>query len=65
MVKNNLERRDRVIVNGTLGYKPQVDQNGQNKFAGHIEAQQILKVDRFSEAVNDATIEKSVHSASE
>lgn len=57
MIKTNLQRKDRVLVNGFLGYKAENDQNGQRKFVGHIEATNIFKVDRFSKNVNEYTDE--------
>lgn len=56
-LKNNFQKRDRVFINGFLGSKQETDQNGQKKYGGHIEATNILRVDRFSEANNENRIE--------
>lgn len=65
VTKNDLQRRDRVFISGILSNKADTDQNGQKKFSGHIEATNILKVDRFSETKNENVIEENVHSANE
>lgn len=65
LLKDNLQRRDRVVVNGFMNSKPEIAENGQKKYSGHIEATHILKVDRFSEAVNEKSIEEDVKPANE
>lgn len=65
LVKKNLQKRDRVFLNGFLGMKPETDENGQKKFGGHIEATNILKVDRFNEYADENPIEESVKSGNE
>lgn len=59
-VKENLNRRDRVFVNGFLNYKPETDENGEKAYSGHIEATNILKIDRFSEMSNENPIDESI-----
>lgn len=49
MVKKTIQRKDRVFINGLMGNKVETDQNGNKKFSGHIEAAQILKLERFPE----------------
>lgn len=61
-ILRNLQWKNRVLVNGS---KPETDQNGQKKFSGHIEATQILKVDRFSEAISEKTEGENVKTANE
>lgn len=65
LLKNSVQKRDRVLVNGFLGAKPETDQNGQRKYAGHVEATQILKVDRFSEAQSENTAEDEIKTTNE
>lgn len=65
MLKNSVQKRDRVLVNGFLGSKPETDQNGQKKYSGHVEATQILKVDRFSEALNEDAVEEEIKTTNE
>lgn len=65
MLKTNLQKKDRILVNGFLGYKPENDQNGQKKYAGHVEATHIIKVDRFTEGVSENSVEENVQSANE
>lgn len=60
ITKENLQKRDRVFISGILSSKADTDQNGQRKYSGHIEATNILKVDRFSEAKNENIIEENV-----
>lgn len=48
-VKNNLQKRDRVFLNGFLNSKPDIDENGKKVFSGFIEATNIMKIDRFLE----------------
>ena len=60
LLKNNVQKRDRVLVNGFLGAKPETDLNGQKKYSGHVEATQILKVGRFSEAQNEDSVEEEI-----
>lgn len=60
ITKNNLQKRDRVFIRGFLSHKPDTDQKGQKTFSGNIEATNILKVDRFSEANNENLIEDQV-----
>lgn len=54
LLKNDLQRKDRVIVEGFLNSKPETDQNGVKRFAGYIEATNIFRVDRFSEAISES-----------
>lgn len=58
MLKTNIQRKDRVLVNGFLSYKAENDQNGQRKYIGHIEATHILRVDRFSQNFDEQTAEE-------
>lgn len=60
LVKNNLQKRDRVFLNGFLSTKPDTDENGQKKFSGHIEATNILKVDRFTEYASENFAEENI-----
>lgn len=46
---NNVQRKDRVFINGFLNYKPEVDKEGQKRRSGFVEATNILKVDRLQE----------------
>lgn len=64
-LKNNFQKRDRILINGALGSRPETDINGQKKLSGHIEATHILRVDRFSEAVEENSIEESYKNANE
>lgn len=57
-VKNYLQRGDRVIVNGDLGYKKEIDQSGKKVYCGSIDATQIVKVDKLSNA-NAEIIDKT------
>lgn len=59
VVKQQLQKKDRIFIKGLLGYKPETDQNGRKKFSGHIEAENILKIDRFSEAAIENPVEFS------
>lgn len=56
-VKENLNQRDRVFVNGFVNYKPEIDENGEKSYSGHIEATNILKIDRFSEMTNENPVD--------
>lgn len=61
LVKNSLQRRDRVFVNGFLNYKSEMDKSGVKKRNGYIEAKNIFKVDRFNtERFNEAPNEEAV-----
>lgn len=64
-VKQSLKRRDRVFLNGFLNYKPEVDQNGEKTYSGHIEATNIVKIDRFSEMSNENPIDENIKSVNE
>lgn len=64
LLKSDLQRKDRVIVEGFLNSKPEADQNGVKKHAGFIEATNIFRVDRFSEAVNE-NVNESIQSTNE
>lgn len=64
-VKENLQRKDRVFLFGSLNYKPEIDQNGEKTYGGYIEATNIFKIDRFSELSNENPIQANYKSASE
>lgn len=49
LLKNKLQKRDKVFINGLLNSRPEMDENGATKNSGFIEATNILKVDKFSE----------------
>lgn len=54
-----MQKRDRVIVNGFLNSKPEMDQNGKKKYGGYIEGTHIVKVDRLSKATIDEHVESA------
>ena len=59
-LKGNLQKNNRVFVNGFINYKPDIDQNGKKAFSGFIEATNIFKIERFSELSNENPIIRSV-----
>lgn len=62
LLKENFQKGDRVFLNGFLNSKPEVDQSGQKKYGGFVEATNILKVDRFSAADSEYPAEENVKS---
>lgn len=64
MLKNGIERRDRVLVEGFLNSKAETDLQGEKRHSAYIEATHLLKVDRFSHAI-DENANESIQSANE
>ncbi|XP_031626403.1 uncharacterized protein LOC116342795 [Contarinia nasturtii] len=64
ILKQNIQRFNRVIVKGILNNKPDSDINGKKVSFGYIEATNILRVDRFSQPPNDS-IEENANVAPE
>lgn len=59
-VKKNLNKRDRIFVNGFLNYKSETGQDGKRFHSGYVEATNILKIDRFPELSNENPIDESI-----
>lgn len=64
-LKENLQKRDKIFVNGFLNYKPEIDQNGEKAFSGFVEATNILRIDRFSDIANQNPIDEKIEFAGE
>ncbi|XP_055326587.1 uncharacterized protein LOC129580306 [Sitodiplosis mosellana] len=64
-LKTNVQKRDRILVNGFLNGKSETDENGKSRYAGHIEATQIVKVDRLVEAVNENPVGEEINTANQ